>query len=157
MRLSSQSLSHGFSAVLAAGCLCSFMSPVAAQSLLDGFEMKPIMEVSAFAVMPDGRIAVGGWQRNAANTDRHGNVRMLWGSGQDDTSYPQWFTSINRWEADSIGALQALDDGSLLVGGDFSYWQNDYAPWLIKLTSRGQLDQFSKRMSKKALYFLESW
>lgn len=103
-------------------------------------------QVSALARQPDGRLIVAGTFVTANGGVRSGLTRLL-GNGPLDASFDAGLgaeresAAPGSLEPAGIGSLQRLDDGRLLVTGDFIRFDGAPRKGLARLHADGSLDE----------------
>ena len=91
-------------------------------------------DVFSIAVQPDGKIVVGGDFAFAA-TRVAGNLIRLNTTGSADRSF-----DVSVGADDVVRDIEILEDGSMLVAGDFRLINNGVSPGLAKLLTDGSPD-----------------
>jgi uncharacterized delta-60 repeat protein len=90
--------------------------------------------VTAMALMPDGRIVVGGAFATLQGAPRFGLARI----NPDGTVDPSFTAPLNSTHVVNTLAVQA--DGKVLVGGGGPPWWDGAPPFLLRLHSNGSID-----------------
>ena len=127
--------------VLAAICVSVISAAVAAQNLVldssfnpNASEIAPQNYVSA--VQPDGKILVGGLFDFVNGSALSGLVRLS-ADGSLDTSFNSGGTGLNG----SVHTIALLDEGKILIGGDFTHYNGLPVPRnLVRLNPDGTND-----------------
>ena len=107
------------------------------QGLLDALGV-----INTITVLHDGKIIVGGYFTSWNGTAYTGIVRLN-SNGTIDPGFQLTGTGLHPYFAgSSVGVLSVkeLPDYSLLVGGNFIYYNNTLSPGLVKLSSNGTID-----------------
>jgi uncharacterized delta-60 repeat protein len=98
----------------------------------------PHASVEALAVLPSGKILVGGAFDRLNGITRRGLVR-LFPDGSLDSGFAS-ITPTNQSGLATIAALAVQADGSVVLGGTFGWIGNSMRRGLARLTPDGQLD-----------------
>lgn len=107
------------------------------QGLLDALGV-----INTITVLHDGKIIVGGYFTSWNGTRYTGIVRLN-SNGTIDAGFQLTGTGLHPYFASSsVGVLSVkeLADNSLLVGGNFIYYNNTLSPGLVKLLPNGAID-----------------
>ncbi len=107
------------------------------QGLLDALGV-----INTITILHDGKIIVGGYFTSWNGTAYTGIVRLN-SSGSVDAGFQLTGTGLHPYfTGNSVGVLSVkeLPDYSLLVGGNFIYYNNTLSPGLVKLTANGTID-----------------
>jgi uncharacterized delta-60 repeat protein len=101
-------------------------------------------EVNCIEVLADGKIALGGYFNQFNN-----QARSLFAVLNSDGSLNGSFSAMNFYYG-GVNVIRATPSGKLIVGGSFSYVNNDLINGIAVLTASGTLDQsFSKTLIKQ--------
>lgn len=90
--------------------------------------------VSCVAVRPDGRIIVGGYLYSYNGVAMYNLIQLNPDGSVDDT-----FDVANGPDS-GVASMALLEDGSLLIGGSFFYYDSTDSPYLAKILPDGSLD-----------------
>jgi uncharacterized delta-60 repeat protein len=99
-----------------------------------GFEVVCNSGIQQIALLPDGRIAIGGLFTMVAGEPR-GYIAVLSQDGNLDTTFAAG-SGADSW----VRAFLVMSDGSLLVGGVFTTFNGMPRKGLVRLTPSGELD-----------------
>lgn len=91
--------------------------------------------VESIAVLPDGRILIGGTFAEVGDVVARGVARLR----PDGTPDPT-FTTGSGFDG-FVHAVAALPDGASLIGGDFTHYNGVAVPALVRLHADGTLDR----------------
>ena len=110
------------------------------------FSMQGLLDdlgsINTITLLHDGKIMVGGYFSSWNGTAYTGIVRLN-PNGSIDAGFQLTGSGLHPYFAgSSVGVLSVkeLPDYSLLVGGNFIYYDNTLSPGLVKLSSNGALD-----------------
>lgn len=94
----------------------------------------PDAEVRVILPLPDGRFAIGGWfaYYNGKEVQR---IAIIKPDGEYDNSF-----NAGRGFNGVVQCMAQQSDGRILVGGDFTQFNNQSAQRLVRLNSNGQRD-----------------
>jgi uncharacterized delta-60 repeat protein len=123
---------HGVARLLADGSVDPTFDPGA------GIGSSPSAHVQAIAIVPDGKIMVGGFFTNFNGVARRSVIRLN-GDGSLDSTFNAGTGA--EWRSAAVKALAIQSDGRILVGGDFSSFQGGSGA-LVRLQTNGALDSF---------------
>ena len=115
-------------------------------SIDNSFSMQGLLDdlgsINTITLLHDGKIIVGGYFSSWNGTPYTGIVRLN-SNGTIDAGFQLTGTGLHPYFAgSSVGVLSVkeLPDNSLLVGGNFIYYNNTLSPGLVKLSSNGAFD-----------------
>jgi uncharacterized delta-60 repeat protein len=90
--------------------------------------------VFALALQPDGKVILGGDFSTFNGISRNGVTRLHANGVNDSTFQP------GTGAGGTVFALALLPDGRMLVGGEFSSFDNQNVPYLVRLNADGTVD-----------------
>jgi uncharacterized delta-60 repeat protein len=110
------------------------------------FSMQGLLDdlgsINTVALLHDGKIIVGGYFSSWNGTPYTGIIRLN-SNGTIDPGFQLTGTGLHPYFAgNSVGVLtvKELPDYSLLVGGNFIYYNTTLSPGLVKLLPNGSID-----------------
>lgn len=105
-------------------------------AFMEAFGSGPSSSVDAMIVLQDGGILLGG-RFSTVSGKNHSYLYKVTSSGSADTTFN---SNLGSGPNDAVYALYQMDDGSILVGGDFTSFNGTNFGRLAKLSSAGVVD-----------------
>ena len=93
--------------------------------------------VQAVAVQGDGQIIIGGDFNQVNGTTRYALARLTSTGGVDLSFSP----TLLEDEITAIDSLVILSNGSIIISGNFEYFDDFYSPYVARILSTGAFDQ----------------
>lgn len=91
--------------------------------------------VNTFTLQPDGKILVGGSFHQYNGQDQKLIARL-----NTDGSLDTTFTGSAYWVYENIYTIAVQQDGKIIVGGNFTMFNNQYVNRIVRLNADGSID-----------------